>query len=53
LKQERQMESPKILVVDDEEAIRSFLVEALTHWGYRAAQAARGVEALEILKDQL
>jgi DNA-binding NtrC family response regulator len=47
------MESPKILVVDDEEAIRSFLVEALTHWGYQAAQAARGVEALEILKDQL
>lgn len=47
------MESPKILVVDGEEAIRSFLVEALTHWGYQAAQAARGVEALEILKDQL
>jgi DNA-binding NtrC family response regulator len=47
------MESSKVLVVDDEEAIRSFLAEALTHWGYQVASAASGEEALEVIKDQL
>ena len=41
----------RILVVDDEESIRTVLTEVLTDDGFRVTQAANGVEALEVLKD--
>lgn len=44
------MESPKVLVVDDEEAIRDLLEEALAHWGYQVVGAANGVQATEELR---
>lgn len=37
----------KILIVDDEDAIRSLFVEALEDLGYRCDVAANGLEALE------
>jgi len=37
----------RILVVDDEEAVRSVLVRALGLWGYAADGAADGREAME------
>ncbi len=37
----------KILIVDDEDAIRSLFVEALEELGYRCDVAANGLEALE------
>jgi DNA-binding NtrC family response regulator len=42
----------KILIVDDEEAIRSFLNDFFTHKGFETLQAARGEEALEIVKNE-
>ncbi len=47
------MESPKILVVDDEETIRMMLKETLTSWGYQVTCAATGVAALEAMQGQL
>jgi DNA-binding NtrC family response regulator len=37
-------------VVDDEEAIRDLLADALTHWGYQVAGASNGVEATAELR---
>jgi DNA-binding NtrC family response regulator len=42
------MKNHRILVVDDEPASRSGLQELLTFWGYEAAAAADGQEALEL-----
>ncbi len=44
------MSDKKILVVDDEEAIRELFKTALTHKGYTVICAESGEEALEILK---
>jgi len=41
----------RILVVDDEESIRTVLTEVLTDDGFRVTQAANGLEALAVLKD--
>jgi two-component system, NtrC family, response regulator AtoC len=39
---------PKILVVDDQEAIRLFLTSALAERGYQVCQAATGAEAVAV-----
>jgi CheY-like chemotaxis protein len=39
-----------VLVVDDDRDIRDSLVEMLEQYGYRAAGAANGIEALEALE---
>jgi two-component system response regulator AtoC len=39
---------PKILVIDDQEAIRLFLASALTDRGYAVSQAATGAEAIAV-----
>jgi DNA-binding NtrC family response regulator len=44
------LENPKVLVVDDEAAIRDLLEEALTRWGYQVVKAANGVQATEELR---
>src|SRR5207253_7566359 len=43
------MTSERILVVDDEEAIREIVTSMLQNAGYTAMQAASGKQALEIL----
>ena len=43
------MKNKKILVVDDEEAIRKLFVTALTHKGYTVFCAESGEQALEVL----
>jgi putative two-component system response regulator len=43
---------PKILIVDDEEAVRCLFKETLVHLGYQALVAADGREALEILAEE-
>ncbi|MBV9072663.1 MAG: response regulator [Acidobacteria bacterium] len=43
------MASERILIVDDEEAIREIVSSMLENAGYQAMQAASGVQALEIL----
>src|SRR5204862_104401 len=43
------MTSERILVVDDEEAIREIVTSMLQNAGYTASQAASGKQALEIL----
>ena len=40
-----------ILVVDDEKDVRDFIVDLLTDEGYAVRQAADGVEAMDMLKD--
>jgi two-component system cell cycle sensor histidine kinase/response regulator CckA len=40
-----------ILLVEDEEAVRAFAARALTSRGYKVAEAASGVEALEIMNE--
>jgi DNA-binding NtrC family response regulator len=47
------MDVPKVLVVDDEPAILNLLKEALEKWGYQAACAPNGTEALEALRNGL
>ena len=41
----------RILVVDDEAAIRTFLVEGLTDAGYSVATAGNGAEALDLARE--
>jgi two-component system response regulator SaeR len=38
----------KILIVDDEKAIRDILSDTLIHWGYQVAVAGSGIEALDL-----
>lgn len=42
----------KLLIVDDEEMMRSLLSKILTREGYQVHSASDGVEALEYLKEQ-
>ncbi len=42
----------RILVIDDEDAVRSMLVRALALWGYAAVPAASGEEAITALQAQ-
>ncbi len=42
----------RILIVDDEDEIRSVLKEHLEFHGYECAEAANGKEALEILQSE-
>jgi putative nucleotidyltransferase with HDIG domain len=46
------MKPERILIVDDEEAIREVVYSMLTMSGYECRQAASGVEALKILETQ-
>lgn len=41
-----------VLVVEDNELVRSFLVASLAKIGYKACQAASGAEALRLVEDQ-
>jgi DNA-binding response OmpR family regulator len=45
------MASPTILVVDDDEDIRSTVADALGDHGFQALTAANGSEALRMLRD--
>ncbi len=45
-------EAPKILIVDDEETVRSIFDLALIHTGHTGYFAESGEEALEILKQE-
>lgn len=45
-------DQPKVLVVDDEDDIRKLLVRVLTQKGYQVLEAAKGLEALTIVRDQ-
>ena len=45
----RNMQSDRILIVDDEEAIREIVASMLTMAGYDCKQAGSGLEALAIL----
>ncbi|MBI4241196.1 MAG: sigma-54-dependent Fis family transcriptional regulator [Candidatus Rokubacteria bacterium] len=47
------MDRPRVLVIDDQEEIRNLLAEALTQWGYQAATAATGAQAIELVQGQL
>ncbi|MDO8666390.1 MAG: response regulator [Gemmatimonadales bacterium] len=42
-------DAPRVLVVDDEDALRSVLERALTKLGYRVTSASSGAEALQVL----
>ena len=42
----------RVLVVDDDEEMRSALEEALTLWGYQASTARSGAEGLELVIQQ-
>ena len=43
---------PKILIVDDEEGIRTTLCEFIRQSGHECSSAAGGQEALEILENE-
>jgi len=43
--------SQRILLVEDEEAVRAFAARALTSRGYKVETASTGVEALEVVKN--
>ena len=49
---ERTMDSPIILVVDDERPVREMLAQALEDSGYRVLQAFHGRHALELMAQQ-
>lgn len=44
--------APRVLVVDDEPSIRSFVSRALTHAGYGVVVASDGSEALQFVEAQ-
>ncbi len=44
---------PRILVVDDDEAVRAVLRDSLAAWGYHVTTASDGAEALELIKSEL
>jgi len=45
------MTGPQVLIAEDEGLLRSLIAEMLTERGVRVMQAADGVEASQILKD--
>jgi two-component system cell cycle sensor histidine kinase/response regulator CckA len=53
LRKERQGDltgTGRVLLVEDEDAVRSFAVEALKRQGYEVIQASSGAEALEVME---
>jgi len=49
----RTSERPRVLVVDDEDDIRKMLARVLEQKGYEVIQATKGLEALELVRDQV
>jgi len=45
--------TPRILVVDDEDDIRKMLARVLAQKGYTIIEASKGLEALQIVRDQV
>jgi PAS domain S-box-containing protein len=43
----------RVLVMDDEEAVREVAVELMAHLGYQVAVAANGAEALDLYRESL
>jgi two-component system, NtrC family, response regulator AtoC len=46
------MKIENILIVDDDELIRKFLIETLQRLGYKTFEASNGQEGFEIIRDQ-
>ncbi|HEV8308908.1 MAG TPA: sigma-54 dependent transcriptional regulator [Methylomirabilota bacterium] len=46
-------ERSKVLVVEDEERIRTLFEDALSLWGYHVTTASTGAEAIELIQGQL
>jgi len=46
-------DQPRVLVVDDDEAIQELLAESLSQWGYQVTTAGTGAKAIELIKGQL
>ena len=44
--------APRILLAEDEEAMRTYLARALTNAGYRVETVDRGTEAIPLLESQ-
>ena len=44
--------SEKILLVEDDEALRDLIVESLRNWGYDVLQAANGTDAMGIAREK-
>lgn len=42
-----------VLVVDDNDANRTMMVDVLGHWGYRTVEAAHGMEAVAVARETL
>lgn len=47
------VEQAKVLVVDDEDDIRKMLARVLTQKGYQVIEASKGLEALQLVRDQM
>ncbi len=47
------LQSPRVLVVDDEKSILMLLEEALSQWGYQVTSASSAVDALGALRTQV
>ena len=45
-------ENPKVLVVDDEDDIRKLLVRVLGQKGYEVIEASKGLQALQLVRDE-
>ncbi len=45
-------QSPKILIVDDEDDIRKLLARVMTQKGYQVVESARGLDALQKVRDE-
>ncbi len=40
----------RVLIVDDDDAVREVLSSALTHFGHKAYKASNGAEAIDVLR---